>query len=153
MTRRPLSYGPARAGKTAIVHDIAHCCNLEKLLLASFFFSCADPACSNAKSFIVTIAYQIAINMPRTQEKMVASIEQDPLILTRSLEAQATALIIDPLHEPLEAGYFNAAASRRLIIIDGLDECDTPAVQCSVLQLISFLFHEYHLPLLILVAS
>ena len=146
-------YGPAGAGKTAIAHDIAHRCNLEKLLLASFFFSRADPARSNAKSLIATIAYQIAINMPGTREKMVASIEQDPLILTRSLEAQATALIIDPLREPLEAGYFNVAASRRLIIIDGLDECDTPAVQCSVLQLISFLFHEYHLPLLILVAS
>ena len=27
-------YGPAGAGKSAIAHDIAHRCNLEKLLLA-----------------------------------------------------------------------------------------------------------------------
>ena len=146
-------YGPAGAGKTAIAHDIAHRCDLEKLLLASFFFSRSNPTRSNAKSLIATIAYQISINIPGTREKIAAAIEQDPLILTRSFEAQVTAMIVEPLREPLEAGYCNAPTSRRLIIIDGLDECDTPAVQCSVLQVISLLFHEHHLPLLILIAS
>jgi len=153
MIRTSLSSGPAGAGKSAIAHDIAHRCDLGNLLLASFFFSRSDPARSNAKSLIATIAYQIAINIPGTREKIVATIEHDPLILTRSLEAQVTALIVDPLREPLEAGYFNAPTSRRLIIIDGLDECDTSAVQCSILQVISLLFHDYHLPLLILIAS
>jgi hypothetical protein len=146
-------YGPAGAGKSAIAHDIAKRCDLEMLLLASFFFSRSDPIRGNAKSLIATIAYQIAINIPGTREKIVATIEQDPLILTRSLEAQVTALIVVPLREPLEAGYFNAPTSRRLIIIDGLDECDTPDVQRRILEVISLLFHEYHLPLLILVAS
>jgi len=146
-------YGPAGAGKTAIAHDIAHCCDLEKLLLASFFFSRSDPTRSNAKFLIPTIAYQIAINIPGTREKISATIEQDPLILTRSLEAQMAALIVEPLCEPLEAGYFNTPTSQRLIIIDGLDECDDSAVQCSILQIISLLFHDDHLPLLIIVAS
>ena len=146
-------YGPAGAGKSAIAHDIAHRCNLEKLLLACFFFSRSNSTRSNAKSFIATISYQIAINIHGMREKIVTAIEQDPLILTRSLEAQVTALIVEPLREPVEAGYFNDPTSRRLIIIDGLDECDTPAVQCSILQVISLLFHDYHLPLLILVAS
>jgi replication-associated recombination protein RarA len=53
-------YGPAGAGKSAIAHDIAQRCDLEKLLLASFFFSRSDPARSNAKFLIATIAYQIA---------------------------------------------------------------------------------------------
>ena len=143
-------YGPAGAGKSAIAHDIAHRCDLQELLLASFFFSRSDPTRSNSKSLIATIAYQIAINIPRTREKIVATIERDPLILTRSLEAQVSALIIEPLSEPLKAGYFNAPTSRHLIIIDGLDECDNPDVQCSILQVISLLFH---LPLRILVAS
>jgi hypothetical protein len=146
-------YGPAGAGKTAIAHDIAHRCNLEKLLLASFFFSRADPARSNAKSLIATIAYQIAINIPGTRENIAAIIERDPLILTRSIEAQVTSLIVEPLQEPLEAGYFSVPTSQRLIIIDGLDECDTPAVQCGILQVISRLFHDYHLPLLIIITS
>jgi hypothetical protein len=146
-------YGPAGAGKSAIAHDIARRCDLEKFLLASFFFSRSDPTRSNAKSLIATIAYQIAINVPGTRVKIAATIEQDPLILTRSLEAQVTYLIVEPLLESLEAGYFNAPTSRRLLIIDGLDECDTPDVQCSILEVIPLLFYEYHLPLLIIIAS
>ena len=146
-------YGPAGAGKSAIAHDIARRCDLEKLLLAGFFFSRSDSTRSNAISFIATITYQIAVNIPRTRAKIVATVEHDPLILARSLEAQVTAMIVEPLLEPLEAGYFDTPTSRRLIIIDGLDECDSPDVQCSILEVISLLFHEYHLPLLILVAS
>jgi len=57
-------YGPAGAGKTAIAHNIAERCDLENLLLASFFFSRSDPARSDPKSLITTIAYQITINIP-----------------------------------------------------------------------------------------
>ena len=42
-------YGPAGAGKSAIAHDIARRCNLEKLLLSIFFFSRSDPTRSKAK--------------------------------------------------------------------------------------------------------
>jgi len=146
-------YGPAGAGKSAIAHKIAERCDLEKLLLACFFFSRSDPARSNSKSLITTISYQIAINIPGTREKIAAAVERDPLILNRSLEAQVAALIVEPLREPLEAGYFNAPTSRRLIIIDGLDECDPPAVQCSILEVISRLFRDYRLPLLVFIAS
>jgi hypothetical protein len=119
-------YGPVGAGKSAIAHDIARRCNLGKLMLASFFSNRSDPTRSNAKSFIATIAYEIVVNVPRTREKIVAAIEQDLLILTRSLEAQVTSLIVEPLREPLELGYFNAPpTSRRLIIIDGLGGCDS----------------------------
>ena len=40
-----------------------------------------------------------------------------------------------------------------MIIIDGLDECDNPAAQCSILQVISRLFHHYHLPFLVFISS
>jgi hypothetical protein len=146
-------YGPAGAGKSAIAHNIAERCELEKLLLASFFFSRSDPARSHSKALITTISYQIAINIPGTREKIAAAIDRDPLILNRSLETQVATLIVEPLREPLEAGYFNVPTSRRLIIIDGLDECDPPAVQCNILEVISRLFCDYHLPLLIFIAS
>jgi hypothetical protein len=105
----------------------------------------------NAKSLIATISYQIAINIPGTREKIAAAIERDPLVLNRSLEAQVSALVV--YRELLEEGCFNTSTSRRLIIIDGLDECDTPAAQCKVLDVISRLFHKNRLPLLLLVAS
>ena len=145
--------GPAGAGKSAIAYKIAESFSSAKLLLACFFFSRSDPARSNVKSLIATISYQIAINIPETREKIIAAIEHDPLVLTRSLEAQVVALVADPLRELLVAGYFNTSSSQRLVIIDGLDECDIPAVQCKILDTISLLFRQYHLPLLILVAS
>ena len=146
-------YGPAGAGKSAIARNIAERCDLEKILLAAFFFSRSDPTRSNPKSLIATIAYQITTNLPETRGKMVASIDRDPLIFARSFEAQVEALIVGPLSELLDAGHFSTPSSRRLIIIDGLDECDTPAVQCKVLDVISLFFQKYRLPFLILVAS
>jgi len=146
-------YGPAGAGKSAIAGNIAERCDLEKILLAAFFFSRSDPTRNNPKSLIATIAYQITTNLPETRAKMIAFIDRDPLILFRSLEAQVEALIVEPLRELLDAGYFTAPSSRRLIIIDGLDECDTPAVQCKVLNIVSLLFQKYRLPFRILVAS
>ena len=146
-------YGSAGVGKTSIAHAIAHRCDLEKLLLASFFFSHSDNTRRGSPSLIATIAYQISINIPGTGERIFAAIERDPLIFNRSLEAQVTALIAEPLCEPLEAGYFNTPTSRRLIIIDGLDECDPHAVQCRIIRVISLLFHSHHLPLLILFSS
>jgi len=147
-------YGPAGAGKSAIAHKIAELCVLHNLLLATFFFSHSDATRNNSKSLIATIAYQIAISdIPWAREKIFATIERDPLILTQSLEAQVTALIVEPLRDPLEAGYFNEPTSRRLIIIDGLDECNNSATQCKILEVIALLFHNYHLPLIILIGS
>jgi len=146
-------YGPAGAGKSAIAHNIAKRCELENRLLASFFFSRSDSTRNNSKSLIPTIAYQIAIKIPGTREKIVAAIEQDPLILTLSMEAQVVSFIVEPLRGPLEEGYFDAPTSRRLIIIDGLDECNNSAAQCSILEVISDLFQTYHLPLLVIIAS
>ena len=87
-------YGPAGAGKLAIAHNIAERCDFENLLLASFFFSRSDSTRNNSKSLITTIAYQIAINIPGTQEEIVVAMERDPLILTRSIEAQVASLIV-----------------------------------------------------------
>jgi hypothetical protein len=145
--------GPSGAGKSTITRKIAELCDLNNLLLATFYFARADASRNNPKSLIATIAYQIAINLPETRGKIFAAIDRDPLVFTRSLEAQVAALVVDPLREQVEAGYFDTSISRRLIIIDGLDKCDTPAAQCKVLDVISLLLREYHLPILILIAS
>jgi len=146
-------YGPGGAGKSAISRKIAELCDLKSILLASFFFRRSDPTRNNSESLIATIAYQIAINFPETRGMMAAAIERDPLLLTRSLESQAVTLLVKPLCELRDVGYFSATFSRRLIIIDGLDKCDTPTTQLRILDVISLLFHTYHLPLLILIAS
>jgi hypothetical protein len=104
-------YGPAGAGKSAIAQKIAEICDIETLLLASFFFSRSDPTRCDAKSLMSTIAYQITTNFLETREMVVAAIDRDPLIFTRSLEAQVKVLIVDPLRELLDAGHFSTPSS------------------------------------------
>jgi len=71
--------------------------------MRSSFFSRSDPARSSVKSLIATISYQIAINILETREKFIAATDHDLLVLTRFLEAQFAALIVDLLRELLVA--------------------------------------------------
>jgi len=88
-----------------------------------FLFSRNDPSRSNVNPFIATIAYQITLNLPHVREAIPGAIERDPLIFTKSLAVQFKSLIVAPLQPLAEAGFFGEPTSRRLVIIDGLDEC------------------------------
>ena len=146
-------HGAAGAGKSAIAQTIAERCYALNLLLASFFFSRSDPSRNLAKYLIPTIAYQVATNLPSTRARIAAALERDPLIVEQSVEAQIVALLVVPLQNLVDDGYFNSSPCQRLIIIDGLDECTNPAMQCSILNTISILFRRHHIPILFLVAS
>ena len=67
-------YGPAGAGKSAIVQTIAEKLFAQKLLLAGFFFSRTDSRRNHERSLVATIAYQAALTLPETRvyiEKIV----------------------------------------------------------------------------------
>jgi len=123
------------------------------ILLASFFFSRNDPSRSTVKPLIATIAYQITSNLPDAREAILIAIEHDPLIFSKSLAFQVKSLIVTPLQPLAEAGYFNNPASRRLVIIDGLDECFDPNVQQHVVEVLANAQRQHQLPLLFLIAS
>jgi len=146
-------YGPAGAGKSAIAQTIAEMCEAEMILLASFFFSRNDPSRSTVKPLIATIAYQITSNLPDAREAILVAIERDPLIFSKSLAIQVKSLIVAPLQPLAEAGYFNNPTSRRLIIIDGLDECFDARVQQHVVEVLANAHRQHQLPLIFLIAS
>ena len=146
-------YGPAGAGKSAIAQTIAEMCEREMILLASFFFSRNDPSRSNVNALVATIAYQITLNLPDAREAILGAIERDPLIFSKSLAIQVKSLIVGPLQPLGEAGYFNDPTSRRLVIIDGLDECSEPKVQQNIVEVIANAQRQYQLPLIFLFAS
>ncbi|KIM45365.1 hypothetical protein M413DRAFT_55175, partial [Hebeloma cylindrosporum] len=77
----------------------------------------------------------------------------DPALFGRSLEAQLTTLVIGPLLQLKNSGYFIRNPSARVIVIDGLDECNNPEVQCYILEVIAGVVQQYDLPLLFLIAS
>jgi len=99
---------PAGAGKSAIARKIAELS--EEILLLASFFSRSDPARSGVTSLIATIPYQIAINFPEARRKMTSAIDRDPLVLTRSLESQPTVLVVEPLRELINMGYFDTTS-------------------------------------------
>ena len=146
-------YGPAGAGKSAIAQTIAEMCEQEMILLASFFFSRNDPSRSTSKPLVATIAYQITLNLPQVRGAILAAIEHDPLIFSKSLAVQVKSLIVAPLQPLSDAGFFNKPTSRRLIIIDGLDECSDPKVQQNILEVLANAQQQNQLPLVFLFAS
>ncbi|KDR79782.1 hypothetical protein GALMADRAFT_136388 [Galerina marginata CBS 339.88] len=149
-------YGAAGAGKSAIAQSLAEMCYGSNKLLASFFFSRNHPLRGNARALVATLAYQLVVNLPpgtQVREHIAATIEHNPLIFAQSLEEQFLSLIVSPLKQLAESGFFANPDSPRLIIIDGLDECDKSPVQCNIIRTIFQLIHSQRLPILFLIAS
>jgi len=145
-------YGAAGAGKSAIAQTIAELCEELKLLLASFFFFRADSLRSNSKKIVATIAYQIAVVIPGVRGLMETVIENDPLIFSRSLITQFTALIVEPLERLFEISIEEHVDQPNLIIIDGLDEC-MDGTQVQILDVIFAVSKRCQFPFLFLVVS
>jgi hypothetical protein len=143
-------YGPAGSGKTAIAQSIAEECARLRLLAASFFFWRSAAGRNNTSRFVATIAYQLSQFLPQVEEHLIAAIEQDPAIFSRSLSTQMRVLVIDPLKRVAPS-----LSTVMFAIVDGVDECG-PDVrsQSELLYMLASLVSELqHLPLIFLIAS
>ncbi|KAF8805064.1 hypothetical protein BYT27DRAFT_7339948 [Phlegmacium glaucopus] len=148
-------YGPAGAGKSAIAQSIAELCYEANLLAASFFFSRTAVGRSDESCLIPTLVYQLCLSMPTIRKYVEDIIERDPLVLSRSLEAQIRSLVVDPLRRALsdEKDAISLRSGPKLIIIDGLDECSTAKVQRYILSVLATALQQIPLPILFLIAS
>ena len=148
-------YGPAGAGKSAIAQSIAELCYNANLLAASFFFSRTAVGRNDESRLIPTLVYQLCVSMPPIRKYVEDIIQEDPLILSRSLEAQIRSLIIDPLRRALldEKDAISLRSGPKLIIIDGLDECGTSKVQRYILSVLTTAVQKIPLPISFLIAS
>jgi len=145
--------GTADVGKSAIAQTLAKLCNSSKILLASYFFSRADPTRNHSRSLFATIAYQVAINFPDAGNLVVRVPERDPMVFTQSIEKQFTSFIIEPLQDLYRSRKPTTPPDPYLIIIDGLDECGDPAMQIGILQAISRALFACRFPLKFLITS
>ena len=145
-------YGPAGSGKSAIAHTIAELCE-DAQLLAAFFFSRSDPSRNSIRPLVATIAYQIYSHFPDLRDSILGALERDPLMFSKSLAHQVKCLITQPLLVLRQVGYFDNSTSKRLVIIDGLDECANPMAQRDVLDVFATALHRHHLPLIFLFSS
>ena len=104
---------------------------------------------------MATLVYQLVKSIPEIRAHVLEAVEQDPALFSCSIDTQIQALIVKPL---------NAAANeetlapillsrRRLIILDGLDECRTASAQTQILNALSTAAKQLHIPLFFLIAS
>ncbi|KAF9441170.1 hypothetical protein P691DRAFT_813488 [Macrolepiota fuliginosa MF-IS2] len=125
--------GPAGVGKSAIAQTCAE--RLKKLgkLGATFFFSVKGR--DKAAEFIPTIAYQLSTQFPEYQGLVDRRILRDKAILNKTMATQLQTLIVEPLQELEKAG--KGIGQRIVMIVDGLDECESTDDQCRIIEIIA----------------
>ena len=145
-------YGPAGAGKTAILQAIAEflCSPSEsdQNFGGSFFFSRGKQGRDQGHFLFSTIAYQLALNVPGLRQHVNRIMESNPTLLSKSMILQLRTLIVDAFHQlsPLPQRSYP-------VIIDGLDECHDKATQQLILQLLCEAITVHKLPLRFLIGS
>ncbi|KAJ2936814.1 hypothetical protein H1R20_g259, partial [Candolleomyces eurysporus] len=161
-------HAPAGYGKTAVAGTVSKM--LEETvgldfspLGATFFFWRTSPERNSPARFIITIAYQLAMSIPELTPHVENAVKRNPMILRKALEVQLVKLIVEPFKAVGEL----EDIPKRLVIIDGLDECinseqesrvekkyaeDQEKVQVRVLELIHTL-QSHRLPLSFLILS
>ncbi|KAJ6471530.1 hypothetical protein C8R45DRAFT_1218108 [Mycena sanguinolenta] len=139
-------HGPAGAGKSAIMQTLAGQLQGFERLGASFFFKRSHATRGNGKKLFATIAYQLALSVPWLRDSISQTVENDPSIVGRSMEAQVHQLIAKPC---LSHEYHDPVA----ILIDGLDECEEHGTQQEILRIIHDSLSRHPIPLRVIVAS
>ncbi|KAF8969169.1 hypothetical protein BDZ97DRAFT_1796370, partial [Flammula alnicola] len=140
-------HGPVGVGKSAVAQAVALLLEQEEDLAASYFFSRIAPGRNNGNMLIVTLAYQIATNFPPTRTYIAKNINRkvrNPSIFTLSNQVQIQKLIVEPVNRVRKSFtyrfsnllFFLPRNQPRLIVVDGLDECDDPEVECNLLSVI-----------------
>ncbi|TEB38153.1 hypothetical protein FA13DRAFT_1725792 [Coprinellus micaceus] len=124
--------GPAGSGKTAIAGSLAEICEERDLLAASFFISsfAGSPARRSKRGVVGTLAYQLSQidGYGPLREEILAAIETHPAIFDKHLKSQLDAIVLRPLRE-VGNSHGQLLTSRRVIIVDGLDEILTDKAQ------------------------
>ncbi|KAJ7433071.1 hypothetical protein B0H11DRAFT_772659 [Mycena galericulata] len=139
-------YGPAGAGKSAIMQTLSRRLQDAGRLGGSFFFKRGHRTRGNAEVLFATLAYQLAIHNNRLKVLISKTVEDDPSVVARSMNDQFHELIARPCqsldnHPP------------HILLIDGLDECDRHSAQLEVLRVVGNAARNHTLRLKVLIAS
>ncbi|KAJ7908063.1 hypothetical protein B0H13DRAFT_2498837, partial [Mycena leptocephala] len=122
-------YGPAGAGKTAIMQTLCLQLQQDRRLGGSFFFKRGHATRGNAKMPFATLAYQLALHDRRLKDPISKSAADDPSVMGRDMDVQLRNLIIQPCQSLDDAAPL-------ILLLDGLDECEGEWAQQSILSLI-----------------
>ena len=143
-------YGGAGAGKSALAQSLSEKFQT-KDLAASFFFFRSDSTRNDGDDLIPTLVSQLVSSVKGLSPFVEDRIAEKWDIFTKTYDIQIQELLIDPL---LSLKSTDALISpSRLIVIDGLDECNNPNVQCLLLRAIARALPRIPYPFRFLITS
>ncbi|KAJ7890836.1 hypothetical protein B0H13DRAFT_2530625 [Mycena leptocephala] len=125
-----LAAGPAGAGKSAIMQTLCRKLEDAECLGGAFFFKWGHTTRGNAKILFVTLAYQLALNNCHLKPLISQKVEENPSIVGRDMDVQLRKLIVEPCKSLRDS-------APPILLIDGLDECNTHRAQVEILRLIA----------------
>ncbi|KAH6916435.1 hypothetical protein BKA70DRAFT_1556889 [Coprinopsis sp. MPI-PUGE-AT-0042] len=111
--------GIAGIGKTTVVKTVCAHAAAERRLAASWFFSRDQQDRKSTRSFVGTLAFQLASYHPSLRDQIAQALKDHPDILQKTIRTQFDTLI----HEPLQV-VLSELRGTHDISIDAIDECD-----------------------------
>ncbi|KAJ7894592.1 hypothetical protein B0H14DRAFT_736986 [Mycena olivaceomarginata] len=144
-------YGPAGAGKSAVMQTLARQLQANNRLGGSFFFKRGHTTRGHAEALFVTLAYQLALHNDALKNQISQIVNEDSSITKQNMKDQLRKLIVEP-YAKLKEEEKNAVRAF-ILLVDGLDECDNKLAQKEVLRLIQDVASEPNTALRFLVAS
>lgn len=145
-------HAPPACGKSAVIQSIIEQLEQDKLthlFAGGFFFGRGEQGRDKIDNLVVTIAYQIAVNIPGMQQILNDIVVTKPSLLLASVETQTRAFIIVPLLECTDGAHFQHSPT---VLIDGIDECDPVESQLTIINLIGAIL-KHNVPLRFLFSS
>ncbi|GAB1526880.1 hypothetical protein RhiTH_010053 [Rhizoctonia solani] len=121
--------GMAGTGKTTIACSLAQALEARGQLGGSFFCSRASPECRDANRIVPTISYQLAQYSTPFRAALFQVLDEDPDVGSRNITSQFERLLRNPLMESR-----NQLIGNAVIVIDALDECESPSAVKLVLE-------------------
>ncbi|KIM44299.1 hypothetical protein M413DRAFT_378731 [Hebeloma cylindrosporum] len=112
-----------------------------------FFFRRGVPGCNQKESLFSTLAYQLAMNIPGMLEHVEGVMSKDFSLPKKAADIQLQRLIVEPIR------LLPLLPNRRIIIIDGLDECEGHESQRDILSLVSRVSSDLSVPIRFIIAS
>ncbi|KAJ7855871.1 hypothetical protein B0H14DRAFT_2353093, partial [Mycena olivaceomarginata] len=122
-------HGPAGAGKSAIMQTLCQRLQDAGRLGGAFFFKRGHATRGNPKVLFATLAYQLAEHNWDLRPLISQTVEDNSSVVARQMEVQLHQLIVEPCQSLQNS-------SPLILLIDGLDECETHDSQVEILRLI-----------------
>ena len=129
-------YGGAGAGKSALAQSLIE--RSRKHVAASFFFSKTSKIPRrDGDKLILTLVYQLVHTIPVLKSFFEKQICDNLDFFEKDRKTQLEILFITPLRTAFNANAIQVSKFPHVIVIDGLDECHDPEVQCDLLRIIA----------------